>query len=553
MLRLSSTWCRLRSPPPRGYGCSVPRSRPLSSSALLGAYSDIKFSRSPSFGSNQKPAASLPPLGLIAQPTPSTHPHLMKPGEVTPGISELEYELRRAKLMSECPDGSVVVVAGYGLRYMTNGIFYPFHQNTNLLYLCGFMEPDSALILEKSPSLDRGFKMTMFVRPRDKRTEIWDGPRAGIEGAESYFGADEAHPIETLPSFLEHLVDYPPAGPVFTDLPITASPPSPLDGTHIRTSGGHAASAASKDNSVTEFLRHVGFRRKPSGPWPSWESGKVGKEIEVKRLSPILNQLRLWKSDAEAKLMRECGRMAGRAFVETMRATRPGMTEHDLYAIVDYESRRRGATCLSYVPVVAGGKNALILHYTMNTQILKDGDLVLMDAGAEFGGYASDITRTWPVNGKFTSAQADVYESVLKVQKHCINLCTESHSMSLDEIQNISFDLLRLECQRMFKRTVDYLEMNALYPHHISHWIGLDVHDIGTVSRGKKLEAGMTVTIEPGLYIPDSPRYPPEYRGIGIRIEDDVLVGTKTPIVLTAEAPKEIVDIEHCMSRPSNV
>ncbi|KAJ3087032.1 hypothetical protein HK102_011941, partial [Quaeritorhiza haematococci] len=430
--------------------------------------------------------------------------------------------------------------------------------------------------------------MTLFVRPCDPKNEIWDGPRCGLVNAVNVFSADEALPIETFPQFLDKLlaeaVTMGESSPIsiYTDLPIDPRTQTNVLGeNHIKltsassssSSTSHAAMAPKRDGSITSFLRGLRFGGGggvvTSGGRGSPRAGReadiaVKGRLDIRKLAPVLQELRLQKSEAEVALMRTCGRLTGQSFSTVMQNTRPGVTEHFLHALIDFEVRRRGAQSLAYVPVVAGGKNALTLHYVMNTQVLMDGDLILMDAGAEYGHYASDITRTWPINGRFSPAQAEIYEAVLRTNKECISKCTESSMMSLDDIQNLSVKMLRSECERIFKRRVTaqlflttegplpapwyplppYKEIHKLYPHHVSHWIGMDLHDTPLVSRSRKLLDGNTVTIEPGLYIPDSPEYPKEYRGIAVRIEDDVLVGKTCSTVLTEEAPKEIKDIE---------
>ncbi|RKO87015.1 peptidase M24, structural domain-containing protein, partial [Blyttiomyces helicus] len=322
----------------------------------------------------------------LGQPSPEAHPHLLKAGEVTRGVSRSTYELRRLKLASMLPEGGVAFVAGYGLRYMTRGIFYPFHQNTDLVYLTGLLEPDSAMLIERVGASSRGYRLTMFVRPRNKNTEMWDGPSAGLEGAKRFFGADEAKPIESLPNYIDDLLDS--STNIFTDLPMAQPTANPFKSTHIRFGSGHANSTLGHDPSITS-------------------------------LRELVDALRLIKGTEEVALMNQAGRIAGEGFAER---TKPGITEHQLYALVDFEVRNRGAECLGYVPVVAGGKNALSIHYVKNNQILRDGDMVLVDAGAEVGGYCSDITRTWPVNGKFTRGQRELYEAVLRTQKACIKV-----------------------------------------------------------------------------------------------------------------------------------
>jgi intermediate cleaving peptidase 55 len=204
---------------------------------------------------------------------------------------------------------------------------------------------------------------------------------------------------------------------------------------------------------------------------------------------------------------------------------------------------------LAYVPVVAGGDNALTMHYVRNDMPLRDGDLVLVDCGGEFHGYASDITRTWPVNGKFTEPQRELYQAVLNVNKKCIQLCTEKENISLNGIHEHSVRLMKEELQNLgFKLTEGDVD-HRLYPHHIGHYLGLDVHDCHDLDRSRVLRRGYVVTIEPGVYVPYDDRFPHKYQGIGIRIEDNVWVGEEEPVVLSVTSPKEVVDVEACCQR----
>ncbi|RIB17595.1 peptidase M24 [Gigaspora rosea] len=437
---------------------------------------------------------------IFGQPTPETHPHLMKPGELTPGIAALEYELRRAKLMDRLSENSVVISLGYRMRYMSNKVFYPFHQNTDFFYLCGFNEPDSAIVLEKNNSR-RGYKMTMFVPPKNRCLEMWEGSRTGVLGAIDFFGADEARTFNSkIKDIIKNYKD------IYIDLP-------------PRTN------ILSTDNIQKSIGRN-----------------------SVKPLSRIIQDLRLTKSDSEIALMRKDGEITGKAFIQTMKFTKPGLSEHDLYAKIDFECRIRGAQSLAYVPVVAGGINALTMHYVRNDMPLRNGDLVLLDAGGEYYGYASDVTRTWPVNGKFTQSQKELYEAVLNVNRRCIKLCTEAEGISLNGIHEISVELMKEELLNIgFDLSEGDID-RVLYPHHVGHYLGLDVHDTPYIDRSRRLSSGMVITIEPGIYVPPNDAYPERYHGMGIRIEDNVVVGATDPIVLSSTAPKEIVDIEFCMA-----
>ncbi|KAL1954190.1 hypothetical protein VTO42DRAFT_1546 [Malbranchea cinnamomea] len=239
--------------------------------------------------------------------------------------------------------------------------------------------------------------------------------------------------------------------------------------------------------------------------------------------------------------MRKAGQASGRAFTAAM--SRGFATEKDLYAFLEYQFKTNGCDSSAFVPVVAGGQNALSIHYVRNNDVLRDGELVLVDGGGEYGNYISDITRTWPINGKFTDPQRDLYNAVLKVQRTCVSLCCESANLSLDDLHRIAERGLREQLRLLgFDTSGD--AVLTLFPHHLGHFIGLDVHDCVGYPRRHKLQKGQCITIEPGIYVPDDDRWPAQFRGIGIRIEDSVCVGDDNPIILTTEAVKEIDDIE---------
>ncbi|KAF9328644.1 hypothetical protein BGZ91_000914 [Linnemannia elongata] len=448
-----------------------------------------------------------PVMAQYGQPTWMTHPHLMKEGEITPGLSAQEFELRRTLLMQSLPKGSIVISTSHRTRFMTNNIFYPFHQHTDFYYLCGFNEPDSALVLEKNDS-PKGYKMTMFVAPKNANIEMWEGARTGIEAAKEVFGADEAIDANL---FRYRIIDMASRHEnVYFDYP-SPSMFMPMD--------------------IAKKLHN-----KPDSD----------AMATTKSLSPLIQEMRVIKSEAEIKIMRQAGEISGKAFIETMKFTNPARLEHQVYARFDYECRMRGSQMMAYVPVVAGGSNALTMHYVNNDQPLHDGDLLLMDAGGELNGYASDITRTWPVNGKFTEAQKDLYGVVLHANKECIKLCTEEHGLTLNQIHDVSMRLTKEGLARLGIKPLPHDVDRRLYPHHVGHYLGMDVHDTGDISRSRPLKEGMVITIEPGLYIPRDAAYPEKYQGIGIRIEDNVVIGKTVPHVLSVTAPKEIVDIEYC-------
>ncbi|EPS42038.1 hypothetical protein H072_4047 [Dactylellina haptotyla CBS 200.50] len=440
----------------------------------------------------------------IGQPTPETHPHLLKAGELTRGIQNGEYVARRTKLAKSLPDGGVAVFQAASLKYRSGPVFYEFHQDPDFFYLTGFLEPDAVGVVEKTgPDGEHIFHL--FVRPKDEHSEAWEGPRSGIEGAYEVFGADNAGDFEHFHSHLESIMKR--ASAVYTDV-------------------------SSKSDSLKPTLS--GMLNKIKGATKLFD--------RVQSLKPKMHMLRSFKSFAEITNMRSAGRISGRAFNETME--RRWKSEADLWAFLEYQFRMGGCEKSAYVPVVGGGDNALKIHYTKNDKLLRDGDLVLVDAGGSYGGYVTDITRTWPVNGKFSDAQRDLYELVLGVQRKCVGLCREDAKLSLDQLHSIAEEEL-LAGLRSLGFNIGTRDMRStLFPHHLGHYVGIDVHDCNAYGRNSHLKVGQCVTIEPGIYVPRDNKYPLAFQGIGIRIEDSVCVDDTSPIVLSANAAKEVADIE---------
>ncbi|CAI5785958.1 xaa-Pro aminopeptidase 3 isoform X1 [Podarcis lilfordi] len=457
------------------------------------------------------------PNRYLGQPSPFTHPHLLKPGEVTPGLSQVEYALRRHKLMAqihkEVPgmDHTVILLSN-PTYYMSNDIPYTFHQDTNFLYLCGFQEPDSILVLQTVPGKPLpSHKALLFVPRRDPSRELWDGPRSGTDGAVALTGVDEAYTIEEFRHLVAKLKDE--SSMVWYDF---AKPVHP--------------------QLHSDYLLHLA-------------EVKARSKNRIRAIRHLVQNLRLVKSAAEIERMKIAGKVTSQAFVETMFASKSPVDEAFLYAKFEFECRARGADILAYPPVVAGGNRSNTLHYVKNNQLIKDGEMVLLDGGCEYSGYVSDITRTWPINGRFTSPQAELYQAVLEVQKSCLRLC--SPGVSLENIYSLMLTLTGQKLKDLGilqKSTTEnhlFKAVRKYCPHHVGHYLGMDVHDTPDVSRSIPLQPGMVITIEPGIYIPEDDVSAPErFRGIGIRIEDDVVVTENTPLILSADCPKEIYDIE---------
>ncbi|KAF7989970.1 hypothetical protein HCN44_008644 [Aphidius gifuensis] len=461
---------------------------------------------------------------LFGQPTSSTHPHLVKPGEITPGISLDEFKTRRSKLCEKIlsekyssknlSSTHILIIPSSSKVYMSDKIPYVFRQNTDFNYFTGCQEPDSILVLTINPN--NNYKSTIFMQKKDERSELWDGPRTGVEAATKLFNIDESLDVSDFESFMTSF---------------------------INANKNNCTIWYDNKNIISQDIHK-----------------KLNQIIKKTKLDVILtpetlfHQLRVVKSSSEINIMKQSCEIASAAISKTIEIGKPGISEHQLFATVDYESRMRGAEFLAYPPVVAAGDNANIIHYITNNQIIKNGDTVLMDAGCEYHGYSSDITRTWPIDGKFTDYQRVLYEVVLDVQKTLIKRL--ENFPSLDQLFNEMCMLLgkRLQEINLIPKNFNDNELrSAAYsycPHHVGHYLGMDVHDCGKISRGVQVEPGMIITVEPGVYVNSKNHLaPPEFHGLGIRIEDDVLITEQGPDVLTKMCPKEIQDIEDLAKR----
>ncbi|KAF2857392.1 peptidase M24 [Piedraia hortae CBS 480.64] len=419
----------------------------------------------------------------FGQPVHETHPHLLAAGELTPGIPAVEYHHRRSALAKKLPANSIAILKASELRFKSGPAFYEFHQDPNFFHLTGFNEPSAVAAISTGTS-PAEYTFHLFVRPKDVKAEQWDGARSGIQAALDVFNADEAWNVADVHSILPDLVKS--AKCVYTDL---------------------------GEKELVPLVR----------------AGKV------RQLRNVMDELRVYKSEAELECMRKAASVSGEVLRQVMQ--RSFATEKLLWADLAYGFKTNGLDGEAYVPVVAGGRNALCIHYVRNDDVLRQGDVVLVDAGGEYGGYITDITRTWAVDGKFSPAQRDLYDAVLRVQESCISLCREDVAMSLDEIHSIASAGLREGLKDLGFDNADKI-INTVFPHHVGHHIGLEVHDAATWPRTKKLEQNQCVTIEPGLYVPDDDRFPAHFRGLGIRIEDSIHIGRDKPEVLTHTAPK---------------
>jgi len=409
----------------------------------------------------------------------------------------------------------VAVVRSLPERLRNGDAFHPFRQHSDLVYLTGFVEPDTTLILRPGAEKER---VVMFVRPRDPEMETWDGRRAGIDGAKSLYGADAAYPAAELASKLLDLL-------------------ANHDELHY---------SLGLDEDMDLLVGHTIAKLR--------KLEKRGKRPPRAVVDPQvhLHELRLRKRPEELAAMKRAAEITSEAHVLAMKAGTPGANEHELEALINYTFRRHGGSGPGYSTIVGAGDNATILHYIENKAPIKAGDLVLVDAGCEYEHYTADITRTFPASGAFTDVQRRVYQIVLDTQVEAIAMIKPG--VTLDDLHNHCVKRLTegMIALGLLAGTVDdRIKDNSyrkFYMHGTSHWLGLDVHDVGaymTNGNARPLEAGMVLTVEPGPDIAsDAQDIPIELRGIGIRIEDDVLVTATGYEVLTAACPKKIADVE---------
>jgi len=425
-----------------------------------------------------------------------------------------EFAARRTQLLEAIGDG-VAVFPSAPLAVRNHDVEHPYRQDSDLYYLTGLDEPESVLVLTNQHEEHR---VVLFVRPKKREREIWDGPRAGVEGAVQEFGADVAFPIDELP---KRLPDY--LGNV--------------ERLHYRIAQNDEADAKLFD--CLNLLRRGGRR------------GIAAPEAIIDS-SAHLHEMRLRKSDAELATMRRAAEITKEAHLRAMHFTRPGMHEYEIDAELLHVFRRHGSERPAYESIVGSGPNATILHYRAGNRVLNEGELVLIDAGCELDYYSSDVTRTFPVNGKFSDEQREVYEVVLRTQKQCIEAVKPGvtlHDLHDGAVRSITEGLVRIG---LLEGKVDALiedkKYEPFYMHRTSHWLGMDVHDVGhyyTDGKPRPLEPGFVLTVEPGIYIAtDAEGVDERWRGIGVRIEDDVVVTEGGHDVLTAGIPKEIDDVE---------
>ncbi|MEZ4440834.1 MAG: aminopeptidase P N-terminal domain-containing protein [Polyangiaceae bacterium] len=423
------------------------------------------------------------------------------------------YARRRGQLLDVMDGVAILPAAPVTIR--NNDVEHDYRQDSDLFYFTGFDEPESLLVLSTCHPEHRS---VLFVRPRDREREVWDGARAGVDGARERCGVDATFPIAELPTRLKDYV-----------------------------SGAHnlyyeVGRSEQLDAQILAAITQARGRGRNPKPWPT----------KILHPEPLWHEMRLRKDDGEIDAMREAARITAEAHIGAMRLAAPGRHEYEVEALFREVFRRNGAERDAYGPIIGSGPNATVLHYRANNRRMEDGELLLIDAGCEYGYYASDVTRTFPVNGTFSEPQRRLYEVVLAAQLAAIE--ATKPGADIEALHRITIRALSegMVAAGLLEGDVDEIvekeTYRRYYMHRTSHWLGMDVHDVGAYfldGKPRPLEPGMVFTIEPGIYVAaDDDRAPEELRGIGIRIEDDVLVTGAGHEVLTRAIPKTIEDVE---------
>lgn len=436
-------------------------------------------------------------------------------------IKPEEYSRRRRNLMRQMGNSSIAIVPGASEQVRSRDTHFRFRQDSNLRYLCGFPEPEAVLVL--IPGRENG-QFVLFCREKDRSKEIWDGFREGQEGAVANYGADDAFPISDMDEILPGLIEG--KEKVYYSMGLYPE----------------------LDKHLTGWINHI----------RSQSRSGVNPPGEIVDMDHLVHEMRLIKSASELKVMRKAAKISAEAHTRAMQFCQPGVYEYQLQAEIEHHFAMHGADAPAYSSIVGGGANACVLHYIENRAPLEEGDLVLIDAGCEYQGYAADITRTFPVGGKFSGEQRALYDIVLDAHKAAVDACAvgrrfiEPHEASVRVITQGLVDL------GLLKGSVDALiekrEYARFYMHRVGHWLGMDVHDVGDYKVDgasgdwREFEVGMVTTIEPGVYVhQDDTKVAKRWRGIGIRIEDDVAIRKQGPEVMTDSVVKHPDDIEALM------
>ena len=433
-------------------------------------------------------------------------------------IGNEEFRARQARLFSQLRPKDLLIITAPHESTRSNDVHYPYRTSSEMMYLCGWQDPEAVFCAFNE---EGEWKSLLFVQPKDLLKEIWEGRRPGVEGAVKDWPVDIAYAHDELEEKLSELLVQ--CSRVFVKQGVDEN----------------------VDSIVEHEMKRNSRARQKFGTGP----------VSIVDPSPQINELRLRKSDSEIAIMRHSAKIASQAHIQAMANTKPGVGEWQLEGIIEGVFKYCRTSGIAYPCIIGSGDNATVLHYTVNDDTCEDGEVLLIDAGCEYNGYASDITRSWPVNGKFSDAQAEIYQIVLDSQIAAIDECRVGNSYDAPHTaarRVLAEGLIRLG---VIKQDLDEAlsadgELNTWYMHNTGHWLGLDVHDVGIYrpdGDARLLEEGMVLTVEPGLYFgawrPDVD-CPERYANIGIRIEDDVLVTKDGPDVLSSDCPKTIANIE---------
>ena len=433
-------------------------------------------------------------------------------------IGNEEFRARQARLFSQLRPKDLLIITAPHESTRSNDVHYPYRTSSEMMYLCGWQDPEAVFCAFNE---EGEWKSLLFVQPKDLLKEIWEGRRPGVEGAVKDWPVDIAYAHDELEEKLSELLVQ--CSRVFVKQGVDEN----------------------VDSIVEHEMKRNSRARQKFGTGP----------VSIVDPSPQINELRLRKSDSEIAIMRHSAKIASQAHIQAMANTKPGVGEWQLEGIIEGVFKYCRTSGIAYPCIIGSGDNATVLHYTVNDDTCEDGEVLLIDAGCEYNGYASDITRSWPVNGKFSDAQAEIYQIVLDSQIAAIDECRVGNSYDAPHTaarRVLAEGLIRLG---VIKQDLDEAlsadgELNTWYMHNTGHWLGLDVHDVGIYrpdGDARLLEEGMVLTVEPGLYFgawrPDVD-CPERYANIGIRIEDDVLVTRDGPDVLSSDCPKTIANIE---------
>ena len=448
--------------------------------------------------------------------------------ELTPGIDRSEYELRRKRLFCKLPKQSTLILpSNPECKFSADGA-YKYRQDATFNYFTGLQAPYSLAILTKD--CVGKCKYILFVRSIIKSEVTWHGHRCGLEAAKFYFGANEAYDWENVKKLKEFIGQF--------------------DKIYFEEDVNDAITMEIKD-----LIKQCNSNINNNNNNNNNNGGNNNTKIRILKPSKIYQRLRVIKSESEINLLRASAEISALSMIDTMKYCEPGMLENELYVQFEYGCKKRGASQLSFGCSVASGINATHLSYFNNNSQLKPGDLCLIDCGCEYNGYASDITRTFPINGKFTTAQKELYQMMLDISTKLISsmvvgctikkLETESAKLIKNGLKKLGIT------SKLQNHEIKNLKISSADVHYVAHFVGLDIHDTSDIPHSELFKPNMVLAIEPAIYIPDHDKIPPKYRNIGIRIEDDVLITNNKPEILSKSLPRTIQEIEDIMKEQS--